>query len=547
MKCEGSETPSVRNIERKWMMRRECARLMAGAAVACFFSCLLSIAAPTLVSVWLGDMADALLALDGPAIYAQLPPFLGAIFVTVLLAPGMTFLQNLLLTRQGTAYDLRLMERALNLPLKQLHQMDAGEFLHRFQVERTLYYLSVVHLLSYPLALGVYAVGGIYLMTASRQNHVFYVCMILLSGMSVLYETMTARRRAMLSQETAGYQSRRNQLELEILALRDVSVGYGWNQFLIERLHHLFGAFWKETGREHSGKKAVGQVFQFLCGYGIQVVGVLLGVAWMCRGSLTVGELLGGYLLLPTWKQGWEYVKQVVEAREHEDKYGERMEYFYQDPEPKIGEGGGCVPRKLVVQDVDFAYAQGEPPVLSQVHMTLDGQAHVHLVGGNGCGKTTLANIVGGIYPPDRGCVKNEDGEPLSVQRLRNAVAVQEQMGMVFTGSVWENLFLPEEKRRDAQQLLSELGFTKTLEYRIENDGKNLSPGEKKKLLLTRAFLKKAAFLVLDEPLNHLDDSAQKVLRAKLEQRKGGLILISHRDIGSQHLSLEQVVFSGDC
>ena len=138
--------------EKRGNMRRDCARLMAGAIVATCLECLLGMAAPTVVSLLLGDMADALLALDVVAIGARFPAFLGGILVTVLVAPGMTLVKNLLLTRQGTAYDMFLMESTLGLPHKSLHQVDAGDYLHRFEVDRTLYYCCVVRLLGSPPA-----------------------------------------------------------------------------------------------------------------------------------------------------------------------------------------------------------------------------------------------------------------------------------------------------------------------------------------------------------------------------------------------------------
>ena len=129
--------------EKRRNMRLDCARLMAGAIVATCLECLLGMAAPTVVSLLLGDMADTLLALDVAAIGARFPAFLGGILVTVLVAPGMTLVKNLLLTRQGTAYDMFLMGSTLGLPHKSLHQVDAGDYLHRFEVDRTLYYCCV--------------------------------------------------------------------------------------------------------------------------------------------------------------------------------------------------------------------------------------------------------------------------------------------------------------------------------------------------------------------------------------------------------------------
>ena len=63
---------------------------------------------------------------------------------------------------------------------------------------------------------------------------------------------------------------------------------------------------------------------------------------------------------------------------------------------------------------------------------------------------------------------------------------------------------------------------------RIIWDCSNLSPGERKKLLLTRALLRDAPFLLLDEPLNHLDEDGKRARLAQLEKRRTGLLLISH-------------------
>src|SRR5699024_5175561 len=139
-------------------------------------------------------MADTLLALDVAAIGARFPAFLGGILVTVLVAPGMTLVKNLLLTRQGTAYDMFLMESTLGLPHKSLHQVDAGDYLHRFEVDRTLYYCCVVRLLGCPPAMVAY--GVLFAWMVVRQGYPWGYCLwvLVLSGASVVYDTVRARR-----------------------------------------------------------------------------------------------------------------------------------------------------------------------------------------------------------------------------------------------------------------------------------------------------------------------------------------------------------------
>ena len=534
--------PSIQH--QRQAMRWDCAKLMACVIVVACLECLLTLAAPTLASLWLGNMADALLNLDVPAIRQGFLPFLGAIVVTVLVVPGMTLIKNLLLTRQGTAYDVFLMNRTLRMPHWDLHRVPSGEFLHCMEVDRTMYYLAVVRLLALPPALMVYGIWLAVLWSEMVGCVCFFLWVLGLAGLPVVYEVWFARRQAKLNQQTSEYEGERLQMELELLSLRDFSKGFELNSFLVQRLRRMFEDYWQHTGQETCCKTALGQMLQFLCTYGSQIGCLLVGAVLVAWGQMDVGGILGGYLLLPTLQRGWETVKQVVVDGKQEKTYGVRMAYFYQDSEQESDDPCQKAVEKLVVEDVSFSY--GAQPVLSHLNLTLEAEKNVQLSGPNGCGKSTLASLIAGVCQQDTGRLVDEQGHELSLGRLRRQVAFQEQQGVVFSGTVWENLCLPREKAQAAIQLLTELGFTKPLHDLIEPDGKNISPGERKKILLTRALLQDTPFLVLDEPLNHLDSQAQAALMCRLEARGGGVVIISHHGDFTDRLSLKKVLLGDD-
>lgn len=527
---------------RRRRMRRDCAHLMAGAIGASFFWCFLSIASPTVLSILLGGMADALLALDTSVIWIQMPAFLVAMFMTVLLLPGAALVKNLVLTKQGTAYDVFLMDSTLYMPSKSLHQIDPGDFLRRFEIDRTMYYISLVRLLSYPIAIVLYIVFLAILVIRNGFSGIFCICIFLLSALPVLYDSAMASRQADLNKQTAEYEGKRTQLELELLSLKDFAYGFFLHSFLVVRLRRGFETYWGKIGREQNRKTALGLVLQFLCDYGVQVGSILIGAGLVVQGQLTIGALLGGYLLIPTIKQGWEYVKQIVTDIQNERKYGVRMEYFYQDREQKEKGGVEEPVEALVLERVSFSYPGQDRPVVSQVNLTLTAQENVQITGANGCGKSTLISLIGGIYPVEEGRILDGNGTLLSLDRVRRSTALLQQCSAVFTGTVWENLFLPPERKVEAEQLLTELAFNKPLNYQIQGDGKNLSPGERKKILLARALLKQAPFLILDEPLNHLDTQARAALMRRLETRKQGLILVSHEDFLQGGIKLRKIL-----
>ena len=166
------------------------------------------------------------------------------------------------------------------------------------------------------------------------------------------------------------------------------------------------------------------------------------------------------------------------------------------------------------------------------VNLTANRGEILSILGENGSGKTTLISLLAGLYEPESGTVCSH----ASVSQRRKSIALQEQDGAIFSGSVWENLFLPESRRDVAAYLLRRMGLEKSLDYEITAEGGNLSPGERKKLLLARALLRNAPFLVLDEPLNHLDAQGKEALLDELAKRSEGILMVSHQELAGDSL-----------
>ena len=103
--------------EQKRRIRKDCRKLLRGVICASFLHRLTNIAAPTLAAWLIGDMASALLALDKAAILTRLPAFVCAVLVQVAGTAGTELALNLLLTKQGFAYDSFLMVKFIH-PLR---------------------------------------------------------------------------------------------------------------------------------------------------------------------------------------------------------------------------------------------------------------------------------------------------------------------------------------------------------------------------------------------------------------------------------------------
>lgn len=515
-------------------MKLDCRKFMRTAIIASFFHRLINVAAPTIAAWMIGDMANHLLILDGEAISAGMPAFLCAVFFQVVVAALFNLRLNLLLTKQGFAYDGFLMEKFIRLPLHIVQTTDAGSVMERLEEDSAAFCWNQMILHAYPGAILLcFAVFG-FAMVQNGCHIIFTLTIVILAALPVIRAARIGKHQTQLKKQVSENNDARKQMEQELFDARDFSKSYSLDGFFIGRLREQFEVFLKKSGAAQYRMEAKTEVLDFLCSYGVQLCAVLVGAVLISVNQLTLGALLSGYLMIPAIRQCCQYIKDWITEANDEKKYVDRLAFFYSaSSESTVA---AEVLQSLDADGITFAYPGSESPVLNATdfHMTI--HENYRLTGSNGSGKTTLMSVLAGLYEPQFGTVCNG----ATVSQRRNSVALQEQDGTIFSGTIWDNLFLPESKREKAALLLKEMGMEKALDYETTSEGANLSPGEKKKILLARAFLRDAPFLLLDEPLNHLDEQGKELLVRVMRERRGGLLIISHQDLSLCQVAIQE-------
>jgi ATP-binding cassette, subfamily B, bacterial len=203
--------------------------------------------------------------------------------------------------------------------------------------------------------------------------------------------------------------------------------------------------------------------------------------------------------------------------------------------------------RRIVVDGVCFTYRGTDTPVLDGVDMEIGQGEVVALVGENGCGKTTLAKILCGLYRPTKGAIRWDDvdatkADPAQV-RARIAVVFQDfvrypsltaaqNIGIGLPARMDDRPAIEEAARRagahGAIDALPE-GYDTVLSRQF--GGVDLSMGQWQRVALARAFLRDAPLVVLDEPTAALDPRAERDLFETVASlyRSRSAVLISHR------------------
>ena len=174
---------------------------------------------------------------------------------------------------------------------------------------------------------------------------------------------------------------------------------------------------------------------------------------------------------------------------------------------------------EMVVEVADVTKRYGNTTLFAEANFTLRWGEHVALVGPNASGKTTLIKLILGLEQPTSGTMKL--GEGLIVSYFD-----QEQKGLNPERTIYDEVQSETElSAYDTRYLLAHLAFPKDEAFK---QIKNLSGGERNRVMLSKLVYSKANFLVLDEPTNHLDIAAIEVLEEALVEFPGTILFTSH-------------------
>ena len=246
--------------------------------------------------------------------------------------------------------------------------------------------------------------------------------------------------------------------------------------------------------------------------------------------------------------------QSYISAKRIEEVFAEKPE----DILAEIAQKETSSNQSLRVEHLNFTYPDAAQPSLRDISFAMQQGQILGIIGGTGSGKSTLVQVLLGLYPADKGSISlYRDGRsPRDLSEWRSWMAYVPQKVELFKGTIRSNLTLGMEDPVSDQELWQALEIAQAKDFvsdkegqlnaEVQAGGRNFSGGQKQRLSLARAVLHQAPFLILDDATSALDTITESNLLKAIQENlpNTSLILISQRTstlkIADQILLLEK-------
>jgi ATP-binding cassette subfamily B protein len=454
-----------------------------------------------------------------------------------------TLIRARLLVRLRVQLDSRMtlefLDHLVNLPYSFFQQRSAGDLMARLNSNSTVRDILTSGALAGALE-GMLVT--LYVIIALLVHPVLGLMILGLGTLRVLLFLALRRRHQELTSKALQSEAASRSYQVEMLTGIETLKSLGAERRAVEHWSNLFADELNvalERGRLSAAFDSLLAALASASPFVILVYGALEVI----RGDLTLGTMLAVSALAAGFFAPISTLVSTALQMQMLGSYFERIDDVLDSP-PEQERGKPLArPRlagRITLERVSFRYSPAAPLVVHDVSLDIEAGSFVALVGPSGAGKTTLANLLLGLYQPTSGRILY-DGIPLTELDLR---AVRSQLGIVnqqpylFGGSVARNLSLadptlPRSRLIEAARLAqihddivkTPLGYDTAL----GDGGLSFSGGQRQRFALARALVHRPAILLLDEATSSLDTATERRIQEELARLRCTRIVIAHR------------------
>ena len=302
----------------------------------------------------------------------------------------------------------------------------------------------------------------------------------------------------------------------------------------------------KQEGRSRKNDALLGMIPTFLstaANYAVLILGVWLTM----EGRFTLGAVLMFQGFLGSFMSpAMTFVsagQRIQEMRTQMERVEDVMEYP-EDENVAEREASDEEIEKLwgnvELKNITFGYSRLDKPLIENFSLSLQTGQQVALVGASGCGKSTIAKLVSGLYKPWSGEILF-DGKPRSAlprEVLTASMAVVDQDIILFEDTIANNIRMWDDTIKDFEMILAAndaqlhediMQMPGGYQHRLVSGGRNLSGGQRQRMEIARVLAQDPIILILDEATSALDAKTEYEVVKAIRERGITCIVIAHR------------------
>lgn len=480
-----------------------------------------------------------------------LRPLLLAMGMTALIQAGLTFLQKHILLRMQTKIAItqaaKFLQTILKLPVSFFFQRFAGDLAGRVRTNDTV--ASVLADQVAPNLINLLMIV-FYLAVMIQYDWVLSMICVIMAILNLTALKVISRKKTDLNSQLQNEKNKLMGQAMTGLQLIETLKATGSESDFFARWAGI-------QAKTINAQQKFSTTTQILSAFPPLLMAInqacILGIGSyrIIAGDLTIGGLVAFQFLMGVFSRP---VNQLVNLGSTlQNTWGSIVQLddvLRHDPAPLLKNPNqlktvpGQTPLTLKgyihIKDLAFGYSKLEPPLIENFDIRLSPGTRIALVGSSGSGKSTIAKVVSGLYPPWKGDVLF-DGTSLAKlfrDSFTRSVGMVDQEVFLFEGTIWENLTMWDDTTpetdvvtalKDAQIYDVVMERPGGIKSRVEEEGANFSGGQRQRLEIARALVKNPSILIMDEATSALDAQTEKLVDEAIRRRGCTCIIIAHR------------------
>jgi ATP-binding cassette subfamily B protein len=452
-------------------------------------------------------------------------------------------LRSLVLLYLQTRVDVQMMlgfvEQLLTLPLRFFQQRSSGDILSRLSSNIVIRDTIGNQLIS-TLLDGSFVV--VYLIILLRISLLFCLCVVIIAVLQVTLLVSTNRLMHTLASRELVAQGKSNGYVAEALVGITTLKSAGAEHRALQQWSNLFFDQMNTSVRRSYAAALINTGMTTLQTFS-PVALLVFGTLQVINGTLNVGTMLALVALATAFLTPLASLvssgQRLQLVHSHLERVADIMEA---EPEQDIAtvQQPPQLTGQIWLEDVSFRYDTQSPVVLHDIYVKINAGQKVAIVGRTGSGKSTLGNLLLGMYLPTSGEIiyDNVPLRTLNYQAVRSQFGVVMQGSTIFNGSIRENIAL-NDPSMDMDRIIKVAKLAAIhddimqmpMEYEtfVSEGGSALSGGQRQRLALARALANTPSLLLLDEATSALDVVTEKIIEQNLQKLQCTQIIIAHR------------------